>query len=156
MWVGEEDHLRIVSMQKGDNIKEVFTRFATACNEVQKVLKTEGYDFMHSKHLGYILTCPSNLGTGLRAGQMLALPLLSGRKDFKTVLGKMGLQGRGTAGVDSASVGGKWDISNADRLGKSEVSLVNTMISGNATLVKWEQMLEQGKKADVDREIAAI
>lgn len=26
---------------------------------------------MHSEHLGWILTCPSNLGTGLRAGSMV-------------------------------------------------------------------------------------
>ena len=50
------------------------------------MLKEEGYDFMHNDHLGYILTCPSNLGTGLRAGAMVKLPLLSARKDFKTVL----------------------------------------------------------------------
>eukprot|EP01059_Diplonema_ambulator_P013154 TRINITY_DN2366_c2_g2_i3.p1 TRINITY_DN2366_c2_g2~~TRINITY_DN2366_c2_g2_i3.p1 ORF type:complete len:452 (+),score=141.88 TRINITY_DN2366_c2_g2_i3:162-1517(+) len=156
VWVGEEDHLRIVSMQKGDDIKGVFRRFATACNEVQKVLKSEGYDFMHSDHLGYILTCPSNLGTGLRAGQMLNLPLMSQRKDFKTICKKMGLQARGTAGVDSASVGGKWDISNADRLGKSETQLVNIMINGNAKLVKWEQMLEQGKTKAVEDEIGKL
>ena len=42
----------------------------------------------------------------------------------------MGLQTRGTAGVDSASTGGTWDISNADRLGKSEVQLVNIFIEG--------------------------
>eukprot|EP00755_Sulcionema_specki_P021269 Sspe_Gene.13126::Locus_4503_Transcript_1_1_Confidence_1.000_Length_1545::g.13126::m.13126/K00933/E2.7.3.2; creatine kinase len=156
VWVGEEDHLRIVSMQKGDNIKQVFNRFATACNEVQKVLKSEGYDFMHSDHLGYILTCPSNLGTGLRAGQMLKLPQLSEKKDIKTLCKKMGLQARGTAGVDSASVGGTWDISNADRLGKSEVQLVNIMIEGNAKLVRWEKMLSEGKEADVDSEIRAL
>ena len=44
----------------------------------------------------------------------------------------MGLQARGTAGVDSASTGGTWDISNADRLGKSEVELVNIFIEGVA------------------------
>ena len=37
---------------------------------------------------------------------------------------------RGTAGVDSASTGGTWDISNADRLGKSEIELVNIFIEG--------------------------
>ena len=47
VWVGEEDHLRIVSMQKGDNIKDVFSRFTSACDGVQKVLKSEGYDFMY-------------------------------------------------------------------------------------------------------------
>merc|ERR1712182_171309 len=95
-------------------------------------------------HHGYILTCPSNLGTGLRAGAMVNLPLLSSRKDFKQMCSKMGLQARGVAGVDSASVGGTWDISNADRLGKSEVQLCNVMIEGTAKLIQWEQKLEAG------------
>merc|ERR1712003_282837 len=98
--------MRIISMQKGDDIKAIFRRFANATSTIQKTLKGEGYDFMHNDHLGFILTCPSNLGTGLRAGAMVKLPLLSSRPDFKKVLGKMGLQARGTAGVDSASVGG--------------------------------------------------
>ena len=129
VWVGEEDHLRIVSMQgtrskpteEGKKIKDVFARFIRACDAVQVVLKEEGYDFMHSEHLGWILTCPSNLGTGLRAGTMVQLPLVSSRSDFKALLKKMGLQARGTGGVDSASTGGTWDISNADRIGKGEV-----------------------------------
>ena len=58
------------------------------------------------------------------------VPLFSARKDFKEVCARMGLQTRGTAGVDSASTGGTWDISNADRLGKSEVQLVNIFIEG--------------------------
>merc|ERR1719321_1961000 len=53
VWVNEEDHLRIVSMQgqrsgptpEGKNIKEVTARFMRACVEVQKVLKAEGKDF---------------------------------------------------------------------------------------------------------------
>merc|ERR1712224_407544 len=147
-WVNEEDQMRIVSMEKGDNIKNIFIRFATACDSIGKVLKAEGKDFMHNDHLGYILTCPSNLGTGLRAGAMIKLPLLSGRKDFKTICKRMGLQARGTAGVDSASTGGTWDISNADRLGKSETQLVNIFIEGAAQCVRWEMMLEEGKKID--------
>jgi len=147
-WVNEEDQMRIVSMEKGDNIKNIFIRFATACDSIGKVLKAEGKDFMHNDHLGYILTCPSNLGTGLRAGAMIKLPLLSSRKDFKSMLKKMGLQARGTAGVDSASTGGTWDISNADRLGKSETQLVNLFIEGAAQCIRWEMMLEEGKSID--------
>merc|ERR1719271_1037613 len=55
VWVGEEDHLRIVSMQgsrsgptaKGKDIKEVSARFMRACEQVKKVLVAEGSDFMH-------------------------------------------------------------------------------------------------------------
>jgi len=161
VWVGEEDHLRIVSMQgnrdtpsvEGKSIKEVVARFIRACDEVQKVLKVEGFDFMHNDHLGWILTCPSNLGTGLRAGTMVKLPKVSGRKDWKKLCGVMGLQARGTGGVDSANTGGTWDVSNADRIGKGEVDLVNTLIEGAAQLVKWESALDAGKNEKVEIEI---
>jgi protein-arginine kinase len=63
-------------------------------------------------------------------------------------MGKMGLQARGTAGVDSASTGGTWDISNADRLGKSEIELVNIFIEGVAQIIRWEQALERGENID--------
>lgn len=153
VWVNEEDHMRIVSMEKGDNITAIFTRFANATEAIQKCCKEEGYDFMHNDHLGFILTCPSNLGTGLRAGAMVQVPLFSARPDFKECLKKMKLQARGTAGVDSASTGGKWDISNADRLGMSEVQLCNLFIEGIAQIIKWEQALEEGK--NIDEEVAA-
>lgn len=148
VWLNEEDHMRIVSMQKGDDIKEVVARFIRACNGVQKVLKAEGYDFMHSPHLGYILTCPSNLGTGLRAGAMMLIPNLSSHPKFKEVVRAMGLQARGGRGVDSAAVGGKFDISNADRIGRGEVDLVNIMIEGCAQCIRWEMALEKGKSID--------
>lgn len=164
VWVGEEDHLRIVSMQgtrshptpEGKNIKEVSARFIRACDEVQKVLKKEGADFMHSEHLGWILTCPSNLGTGLRAGTMVKLEKLSARKDFKKLLDKMDLQARGTGGVDSASKGGTWDISNAGRIGNGEVDFVNILIEGAAQLVRWETALDAGKATQVDAEIKKV
>merc|ERR1712159_926895 len=114
-----------------------------------------GYDFMHNDHLGFVLTCPSNLGTGLRAGTMVNLPKLSSRPDWKKLMGAMKLQARGTGGVDSASTGGCWDMGNADRIGKGEVDLVNTLIEGAAQLVKWETMLDAGKTDECNTEVLA-
>lgn len=100
---------------------------------------------MWNERLGYILTCPSNLGTGLRAGVHIRLPFLSrviqntrgrersthgeidsircGVQDprFSRILENLRLQKRGTGGVDTAASGDTFDISNLDRLGKSEV-----------------------------------
>jgi len=150
IWVNEEDQMRIVSMEKGDNIKAIFRRFANATEAVKQSLEGDGFGVMHNDHLGYILTCPSNLGTGLRAGAMAKLPLFSARKDFKNILKKMRLQARGNAGVDSASSGGIWDISNSDRLGYSEVQLCNLFIGGLAQIIRWEQALEAGKNIDAE------
>merc|ERR1712046_101174 len=141
-------------MGEGKQIKEVTARFIRACAEVEKVLKESGSGFMHNDHHGWVLTCPSNLGTGLRAGTMVMLPKLSAHGDWKKLLGKMGLQARGTGGVDSANTGGTWDISNADRIGKGEVDLVNVLIEGAAQLVKWEIAL--GKDDEKEAATKAI
>ena len=55
-----------------------------------------GKEFMWNEHLGFILTCPSNLGTGLRAGVHVKLPKLSTDDRFKDILLKLRLQKRGT------------------------------------------------------------
>ena len=71
VWVNEEDQMRIVSMEKGDNVRGIIERFAKATEQIQVCLQEQGYDFMRNDHLGWVLTCPSNLGTGLRAGAMV-------------------------------------------------------------------------------------
>ncbi len=122
IWVNEEDHCRVIAMQKGGNMKEVFTRFCDGLNLVEKSFKSKGHSFMWNEHLGYILTCPSNLGTGLRASVHVKLPLLSKHGCFEPLLDKIRLQKRGTDGVDTDSKDGVYDVSNSDRLGYSEVS----------------------------------
>ncbi|TRY54847.1 hypothetical protein DNTS_001808 [Danionella cerebrum] len=102
-------------------------------------------EFMWNEHLGYILTCPSNLGTGLRAGVHVSLPHLSKDPRFSKILDNLRLQKRGTGGVDTAAVGSTFDISNLDRLGQSEVQLVQTVIDGVNYLVECEKKLEKGQ-----------
>lgn len=54
---------------------------------------------------------------------LLSTDTFSGHQDsrFPKILENLRLQKRGTGGVDTAAVGGIFDISNLDRLGKSEV-----------------------------------
>ena len=59
-------------MQQGANLLEVFTRLSKACAHIEKVAK-----FSHDEHLGYITSCPTNLGTALRASVHIYLPNLS-------------------------------------------------------------------------------
>lgn len=103
---------------------------------------------MWNEHLGFILTCPSNLGTGLRAGVHIKLPLLSVHPKFDEILAKLRLQKRGTGGVDTESTDATFDISNLDRIGYSEVELVQNVIDGVNTLVQFEKGLEQKKSID--------
>ncbi|XP_070762628.1 creatine kinase, muscle b isoform X3 [Enoplosus armatus] len=148
VWVNEEDHLRVISMQKGGNMKEVFRRFSVGLQKIEEIFKKHNHGFMWSEHLGYILTCPSNLGTGLRGGVHVKLPKLSTHAKFEEILTRLRLQKRGTGGVDTASVGGVFDISNADRLGSSEVDQVQLVVDGVKLMVEMEKKLEKGEAID--------
>uniref|UniRef100_H2Z695 creatine kinase n=1 Tax=Ciona savignyi TaxID=51511 RepID=H2Z695_CIOSA len=145
VWVNEEDHMRVISMEKGGNMKSVFTRFCKGINQMESIIQGNGWEFQKSENLGYILTCPSNTGNGLRCGVHVKLPNLSKNKRFDDLLLNLRLQKRGTGGVDTAAVGGTFDISNLDRLGKSEVQLVQEVIDGVQKLVDLEKMLEKRK-----------
>ncbi|XP_015413005.1 PREDICTED: creatine kinase U-type, mitochondrial [Myotis davidii] len=145
IWVNEEDHTRVISMEKGGNMKRVFERFCRGLKEVERLIQEHGWEFMWNERLGYILTCPSNLGTGLRAGVHIKLPLLSKDSRFPKILENLRLQKRGTGGVDTAATGSTFDISNLDRLGKSEVELVQLVIDGVNYLIDCERRLERGQ-----------
>lgn len=148
VWINEEDHSRVISMEKGGNMKSVFDRFCTGLTKVEENMKSSGYEFQWNEHLGYILTCPSNLGTGLRAGVHVKLPKLSQHAKFEEVLKVLRLQKRGTGGVDTQSTDGTFDISNLDRLGFSEVELVQQVVDGVTTLVNMEKNLEKGEEIE--------
>ena len=116
---------------------------------MENLIKESGYEFMWNEHLGFVLTCPSNLGTGLRAGVHVKIPNLGkDEKRLDGILEKLHLQKRGTGGVDTASVGGIYDISNSDRLGFSEVQLVQNVVNGVKLLVAMEKRLEKGDPID--------
>ena len=95
VWVNEEDHSRVISMETGGNMANVFRRFSTGLGKVESLMKKNKQEFMWNEHLGYVLTCPSNLGTGLRAGVHLRVPLLSKTQFFDPILAAFRLQKRG-------------------------------------------------------------
>ena len=138
VWINEEDQLRIISMQKGADIGEVFDRLCRACAAVEKISK-----FAHNDHLGYITSCPTNLGTALRASVHIKLPLLAKDMDkFKAITKKYEVQIRGSGGETSDMSDGIFDISNERRLGRSEKDLVQDMYNGVKALITEEKALE--------------
>ena len=137
VWVNEEDQLRIISMQKGGDIKEVFKRLTTAIKELEKKMT-----FSYNDHLGYITSCPTNLGTAMRASVHIDLPKLSKNMNkFKKITDKYFLQIRGIDGEHSQSDNGIYDISNKRRLGFTEVQCVQDMYDGVQALINEEKSL---------------
>lgn len=139
IWINEEDQLRIISMENGGDIPGVFRRLATAADQIEKIQK-----FAHNDHLGYITTCPTNCGTGLRASVHIKLPLLAADMPrFEKIANEFHVQIRGIDGEHSESKGGVYDISNKRRLGRSEVDLTLDMYNGVKAMIDAEKSLQK-------------
>lgn len=137
VWVNEEDQLRIISMQMGGDIKAVFSRLSTAIAEIENNVK-----FSYTDHLGYLTSCPTNLGTAMRASVHIRLPKLAqDMSTFKKIADQHHLQIRGIHGEHSESEGGVYDISNRRRLGVTEVECVQDMYDGVVALIACEKSL---------------
>merc|ERR1712131_514719 len=145
-WVNEEDQLRIISMQKGGDVRGVFDRLARGIQAVGDSVKAEsGKEFLLDPRLGYLHSCPTNLGTGMRASVHIDLPgwTKEGLPALKKRCEELHLQPRGTRGESGGQTGITYDISNKHRLGYSEVQLVQCMIDGVNTLVKEDRELQK-------------
>jgi len=124
-------------MQPGAGLHEVFERLSRGAAEIEKVVK-----FAHDEHLGYITSCPTNLGTAMRASVHIKLPLLAKEWDkFKAIADKYYVQIRGIHGEHSETKDGIFDISNKRRLGRSEKDLVQDMYNGVKAMIEAEKEL---------------
>lgn len=137
VWVNEEDHLRIISMQMGGDLGAVFRRLVTGVNDIEKRLP-----FSHHDRLGFLTFCPTNLGTTVRASVHIKVPKLAANKaKLEEVASKYNLQVRGTRGEHTEAEGGIYDISNKRRMGLTEFDAVKEMYDGIAELIKIEKEL---------------
>ena len=131
IWVGEEDHLRIMCMKKGTILNEVFDRLKVAVDVVQS--KIEGGCAI-SKDFGVVTSCPTNIGTGMRASLHLAIPNLcrdGTEKKAKAIARPLGLSVRGMGG-EHTPIGkdGTVDISPSARFCITEAEIVTALYKG--------------------------
>ena len=123
--VNEEDHLRIQCLAPGLQLFETFKR-ATKLDS----LLEQHLPYAFNEDFGYLTSCPTNVGTGLRASVMMHLPALTMSKQIKVVtqmLARLGMVVRGIYGEGSDNLGNMYQISNQVTLGKSEEEILNDL-----------------------------
>ncbi len=139
--INEEDHLRIQVLNQGLSLEEGLR----TANLIDDVLE-ESLDYAYDKTLGYITSCPTNMGTGLRASTMLHLPALSITNQLEKILlsiSEMGVAVRGVYGEGTKSMGNIYQISNQGTLGASEETLVDRIKQISLQLVKKENTVRR-------------
>lgn len=120
--VNEEDHLRIQSLRNGLALREAWA----GANALDDVLEQK-LDYAFSPALGYLTSCPTNVGTGMRASVLMHLPALVILNEMEPIangLGKIGLTVRGRWGEGTAALGHMFQVSNQLTLGMPEERLV--------------------------------
>ena len=135
VWVGEEDHLRIMAMRQGGDLNALFERLRTGLERLRALLPA----FATSPRYGNVTSCPTNLGAGMRASLHVRLPgLTSNGRDLtrlKSEAKALGLAVRGAGGEHSgAGEGGLVDISPSARLGVTEMAIMRRLYEGVAAL----------------------
>jgi len=142
VWVGEEDHLRIMCMRNGAVLNEVFDRLKTSLKVIEA---QDGCKFAKSVDYGFVTSCPTNLGSGMRASLHIKLPHLTKKgkdvSEAKKIAKELGLSVRGVGGEHTeAGVDGTVDISPSARLCIEEADIIAALYNGVLKLLKTEHI----------------
>jgi protein-arginine kinase len=131
IWCGEEDHLRIMCMEKGTVLNTVFDRLKGALDVVNGI---EGLEFAISPDYGVVTSCPTNLGTGMRASLHIQLPNLTvdgTDAKAKAIAKPLGLSVRGLGGEHTPiGADGTVDISPSARFCIKEAEIITALYKG--------------------------
>lgn len=139
--INEEDHIRIQCLASGLQLEEVFQQ----ANRFDDELEAKN-DFAFDEKRGYLTSCPTNVGTGMRASVMMHLPALvltSQLNHIIPAINQLGLVVRGIYGEGSEALGNLFQISNQITLGKSEEDIVEDLQSVVLQLIERERLARQ-------------
>ena len=135
--VNGENHLRIQAMAAGFDLKAPYDR----ASRVDDVFEAK-LDFAFDEKLGYLTSCPTDLGTGLRASVMLHLPGLVYTENIGNILNispQIGLSMSAMYGEGAESAGNLFAVANKLSLGLTERELCDNLRISVGEIVEQER-----------------
>lgn len=144
--INEEDHIRIQSICSGDNIYKAFE----LSDNIDNII-SDKIDYAFDNEFGYLTSCPTNVGTGMRASFMLHLPMLEKSSQLKNliqIISKFGITVRGLHGEGTEPMGSIYQISNQITLGKSEHDIIKNLRNVTQQIIDQELKLRENVLKD--------
>lgn len=141
LMVNEEDHLRLQSFKPGFALEDAWEVIDKVDSKLESKL-----DFAFHDTLGYLTSCPTNAGTGMRASVMLHLPGLAMTGQIGPLMqgaAKLNLAVRGAYGEGTENQGDLYQISNQATLGESEVEIVEHLSGVIRKIIAFEQQARE-------------
>lgn len=134
--LNEEDHIREQSIVKGFDLNLAFEKIKKVDQKIIANVKL-AYD----DKLGFLTSCPTNVGTGMRASVMMFLPALTKNGKIPSLikaLDQKGMTVRGIYGEGSESEGYFYQVSNKISLGFSEEDIIANVSKAVQTICEFE------------------
>lgn len=144
--INEEDHIRMQCMLDGFQLDEALEISNTLDEQISNKVK-----YAYDSQLGYITSCPTNIGTGLRASIMLHLPALKITNSLANVfsaLNKVGLTVRGIYGEGTEALGDLYQLSNRITLGQLDIDLMQNVKRAAQKIIESEQLARENVLRD--------
>lgn len=139
--INEEDHFRIQYLLSGLQLNEIWKFINQIDDEIGKKVT-----YAFSEKEGYLTSCPTNVGTGLRASVMLHLPALvmaNRVNDVLKAISKIGYVVRGFYGEGTEVMGNLFQVSNQITLGLSEEEIIDNLEKVNQQIISQEQKVRK-------------
>ena len=136
--VNKEDHLRIQVFSAGldlENLKNLIV-------EIDEKID-EACHYSCDRKYGYLTTCPTNVGTGMKVSVMVHLPALTITGNINKVLqivNSFGMNIRGLYGEGTQSLGNIYQISNNQSLGLTEDEIVKNLNIITSKIIEQERL----------------
>ncbi|WP_410772584.1 protein arginine kinase [Fontibacillus sp. BL9] len=152
--VNEEDHLRIQCLYPGFQVQEAWNK----ATEIDDIFE-DHVDYAFDGNRGFLTSCPTNVGTGLRASVMMHLPALVLTQQINRILSavsQVGLTVRGIYGEGSEAMGNLFQISNQITLGQSEAEIIENLYGVVLQIIEHEKnarekLLSESRLRMIDR-----
>lgn len=149
--INEEDHLRLQVISSGMSLADCWNGVNKIESDLAGIIE---FDF--DDVFGYLTSCPTNVGTGLRASLLIHLPaLVLTRKidDLIASISKVGLMVRGFYGEGTEVLGNLFQISNQTTLGRTEEEIIDSLAKVSKQILENEKNAQETLLTDAVNEI---
>lgn len=139
--LNEEDHLRIQSVAAGMDIDKAWD----LADKIDDLLE-ESIEYAFDEQYGYLTSCPTNVGTGLRASYMIHIPALEATGQLQYMLqaiSKLGMTVRGIYGEGTEALGSIYQISNQITLGQAEEDIIKNLKHITNQIIEQENKIRE-------------
>lgn len=136
--INEEDHIRMQVFSAGLDLENLLNLSKEIDEKLENLV-----NYAYSNKYGYLTSCPTNVGTGMRASVMVHLPALTATGNIGKVLqavNNFGMNIRGIYGEGSQSQGNVYQIFNNQSLGISELEIIKNVRAITEKVIEQERL----------------